>query len=303
MRACRQRGFRTSLLPSSLLTLSFSSITCVTPYQSLPLASSRAASTTTMAESAPKMSKRILATDDPCVVKMQQMMRGKEGLLSLAQGIVHWKPPSSALEAARSAIDEDDTSLYCADDGLASLKEALTEKIKADNGLTNSAVMVTRYICMYTCMHARMYLIDMLHTHSGSNQAYTNVVLSLLDEGDVAILFRPYYFNHMMALQMVGADVEIASVHDDLQPDLAALKSRLESSADKPVKMVTISNPGNPTGVMLPPQTVEKLADMCRKHGTWLIMDNAYEYFSYENQVCVCIIRSLSLHIYAYIYI
>ena len=36
----------------------------------------------------PQIGKRILATDDPCIVKMQKMMRGKEGVLSLAQGIV-----------------------------------------------------------------------------------------------------------------------------------------------------------------------------------------------------------------------
>eukprot|EP00965_Chrysotila_dentata_P133530 4416122-Pleurochrysis_carterae.AAC.3 len=36
-------------------------------------------------------------------------------------------------------------------------------------------------------------------------QAYLNVVLTLLDSGDAACLFRPYYFNHLMALQMTGA--------------------------------------------------------------------------------------------------
>jgi aspartate/methionine/tyrosine aminotransferase len=70
-----------------------------------------------------------------------------------------------------------------ADDGLAALREALTAKIKRENGLSNSGVMVT----------------------SGSNQAYMNVCLSLLDQNDVALVFCPYYFNHMMALQMVTA--------------------------------------------------------------------------------------------------
>ncbi len=36
----------------------------------------------------------------------------------------------------------------------------------------------------------------------GANQGYTNLVLTLLDAGDAAVLFRPYYFNHAMALQM-----------------------------------------------------------------------------------------------------
>lgn len=29
-----------------------------------------------------------------------------------------------------------------------------------------------------------------------------NIVLTLLDAGDRAVLFKPYYFNHLMALQV-----------------------------------------------------------------------------------------------------
>ena len=39
---------------------------------------------------------------------------------------------------------------------------------------------------------------------SGANQAFTNVVLALLDSGDGSVLFAPYYFNHLMAIQMTG---------------------------------------------------------------------------------------------------
>ena len=96
-------------------------------------------------------------------------MRGKDGLLSLAQGtqftcftgtklqyiytyiltlrthigIVHWKPPDTAVDSARRALEEDDTHGYCADDGLPALREALTSKIKTENNLGESAVMVT----------------------------------------------------------------------------------------------------------------------------------------------------------------
>jgi len=34
-------------------------------------------------------------------------------------------------------------------------------------------------------------------------------VLALLDAGDAALLFRPYYFNHLMALQMTGSAREL----------------------------------------------------------------------------------------------
>ena len=39
---------------------------------------------------------------------------------------------------------------------------------------------------------------------AGANQAFTNVVLTLLDTKDSVVLFKPYYFNHLMAVQMTG---------------------------------------------------------------------------------------------------
>ena len=181
---------------------------------------------------ATQASKRVRATDTPCIVQMQQMLRGREGVLSLAQGIVHWPPPEAALAAGVAAMGERSTSLYGPDDGLPELRAALKEKLRVENGIDGGEVMVT----------------------AGANQAYTNVVLSLLDAGDAAALFRPYYFNHLMALQMTGSqlDLWLPPSLPDLQPDIGALRAELEARArgDRPpLRMLTLVNPGNATGV------------------------------------------------------
>jgi len=213
-------------------------------------------------------SQRIQATDTPCIVTMQQMMRGREGILSLAQGIVHWSPPAAALQEASDLVTQASTSLYGADDGLPELRTALKAKIATENGLVASEVMVT----------------------AGANQAYTNVVLSLLDAGDTAVLFKPYYFNHLMALQMTGssAEVVVAPSTSELQPDLTVLRAEMEArhaEGRPPVRMVTISNPGNPTGVMIPKESLVEAQALCVEHGAWLVMDNTYEHFEYPHQV------------------
>tara|TARA_B110001452_G_scaffold118120_1_gene97980 strand:+ start:125 stop:1501 length:1377 start_codon:yes stop_codon:yes gene_type:complete len=213
------------------------------------------------------ISRRIADTDAPVIVGMQQMLKGKSDVMSMAQGIVHWPPPSEALQAARAALDEPQTSLYCADDGLPALRDALKQKLARDNGLVSSEVMVT----------------------AGANQAYTNVVLSLLDAGDAAVLYRPYYFNHLMALQMTGsaADVVLPPSTPDMQPDLAALQGEIEARAAAgrpPIKLVTLVNPGNPTGVMIPRPTLEAFSAVCEQNGIWLVLDNTYEHFAYEGE-------------------
>eukprot|EP00434_Breviolum_minutum_P015144 symbB.v1.2.013356.t1/scaffold942.1/size149982/7 len=183
-------------------------------------------------------SKRIRFTDEPCIVAMQRMLRGKDGIMSLAQGIVHWSPPASALEAARKAAEEADTNSYCADDGLPVFREALKEKLKKENGLEGVEVMVT----------------------AGANQAYTNLVCTLLDEEDSAVLFRPFYFNHRMALQMTGghANVVLAPSTKEYLPDVEWLEKRL-------------SQPINGERIRM-------------RHQVWLVVDNTYEHFTYEEE-------------------
>ena len=85
---------------------------------------------------------------------MQRMLRGKEGILSLAQGVVHWQPPAAALSAVEELVYTPAVSAYGADDGLPELREALRQKLSEENGLPDQDVMVT----------------------AGANQAFVNVV-------------------------------------------------------------------------------------------------------------------------------
>jgi len=230
------------------------------------------------------VSSRMSATDVPCIVQMQQMLRGKSDVLSLAQGIVHWSPPELALAAGRAAVMEGDTSLYGADDGILPLREALKAKLRTENALTNSEVMVT----------------------AGAKQAYTNVVLTLMDAGDASCLFRPYYFNHLMALQMTGSAKQLVLPPSlpDLQPDVSALRRELEgraASSDPQLKMVTLVNPGNPSGVMIPRATLEEASALCASHGVWLVIDNTYEHFAYaEGPAHECIEGDHILNVFSF---
>jgi len=207
----------------------------------------------------PAKSRRIVATDTPCIVNMQRMLRGKTGLTSLAQGIVHWSPPPSALEAAVDAKSVSASSSYGADEGDPDLRAALQRKLAKVNHLEGVSVMVT----------------------AGANQAFTNLVLALCDAGDYAVLFAPYYFNHLMALQMSSVEPLIGPVvSETMMPDISWLKEQL--SSDRQVKMVVVCNPCNPTGALAPQSLLEEMSALCAAHQCWLVVDNTYEDFIYE---------------------
>lgn len=87
---------------------------------------------------------------------------------------------------------------------------------------------------------------------SGANQAFTNVVAALCDSSDKVVLFKPYYFNHLMALQMTEGGSNVTYGPCDpltLHPDLDWLETAL-TGPNKP-KMVVVVNPCNPTGIFL----------------------------------------------------
>lgn len=48
---------------------------------------------------------------------------------------------------------------------------------------------------------------------AGANQAFVNLVLALLDPQDAVVLFAPYYFNHMMAIQVISELSHVFPAH------------------------------------------------------------------------------------------
>ncbi|XBI16388.1 hypothetical protein VPH35_058650 [Triticum aestivum] len=188
--------------------------------------------------------------------------------MSLAQGIVYWQPPEAALNKVKEIVWEPATSKYGADDGLPELREALLEKLRRENKLTKSSVMVT----------------------AGANQAFVNLVLTLCDAGDSVVMFAPYYFNSFMSFQMTGVtDILVgASNPKTLHPDVDWLEKVLKESNPIP-KLVTVVNPGNPSGAFIPKPMLQRISDLCRNAGAWLVVDNTYEYFMYDKMEHYCL--------------
>ena len=236
----------------------------------------------------PRVSSRTLATLDPCVVLMKRIISehagawsdDPHGIFSLAQGVVHWKPPRGCYEALAGAVSanlEDGNDgdgavvhTYCPAEGYPPLLSRLRTKLKEENGLTDPHVMVT----------------------AGANQAYVNCVLTLMDEDDGTgsqsrcVVFEPYYFNHVMAVQSTrGEGALLVGPTDGGVPDLDWLRDRLEEhrhvdgTGGNSIRMVTLVNPGNPTGVALDHSFLAEIVRLTGEHGVWLVVDNTYEHF------------------------
>ncbi|CAN1285717.1 Aromatic aminotransferase ISS1 [Linum perenne] len=215
-----------------------------------------------------RLARRALETEMPVMVQIQELVRGAKNVISLAQGVVYWQPPKEAMEKVKELIWEPSVSRYGADEGIPELREALLQKLRRENKLVKSSVMVT----------------------AGANQAFVNLVLALCDAGDSAVMFAPYYFNAYMSFQMTGVTNIIVGPGDPktLYPDADWLKKTLAETKPVP-KVVTVVNPGNPSGTYIPEPLLKRISDICKEAGSWLIVDNTYEYFMYDGLKHTCI--------------
>ena len=46
--------------------------------------------------------------------------------------------------------------------------------------------------------------------------------------------------------------------------------------------------------------SLERAAEICERHGAWLLVDNAYEYFVYEGRQHHCVSGAHIIHIFSF---
>lgn len=225
------------------------------------------------------LARRALETDTPVMVQIQELFRGTKDAMSLAQGVVYWKPPTQALDKVKELVGEPSTSRYGADEGLPELIDALKTKLYHENKLYKSSVMVT----------------------AGANQAFVNLVLTLCDAGDSVVMFAPYYFNSFMSFQMTGITNILVGPGEPktLYPDADWLKQTLMETNPKP-KLVSVVNPGNPSGTYIPEPLLKRISNLCKVAGSWLVVDNTYEYFMYDGLKHTCIEGDHILNVFSF---
>ena len=203
-------------------------------------------------------SRRLAAVQSPVIPTVARWIAATPGTISLGQGVVSYGPPPEAIEAARRFGSAPGDHRYGAVEGLPVLIEGLEQKLARENGIIArpaSRVVVT----------------------AGSNMGFINAILAIVDDGDEVILPVPFYFNHDMAVEMVGARAVRVSTKPDYQLDLDAIA---RAFTPRTRAVVTVS-PNNPTGAVYPEADLRSLNAMCRDRGVFHIHDEAYEYFTY----------------------
>src|SRR5262249_45699137 len=166
------------------------------------------------------------AVQTPVIPVVGDLVRATPGAISLGQGVVHYGPPPEALEAARRFGTDPQDHKYKAVEGIPELLKLIAEKLSRENK---------------TSLAGRSIVVS-----AGGNMAFFNAVLAIADTGDEIILPTPYYFNHEMAIVMLGCKPVLVPTTDEYQLNIGSLQSAI---TPRTRAIVTVS-PNNPSGAV-----------------------------------------------------
>ena len=123
---------------------------------------------------------------------------------------------------------------------------------------------------------------DVLITTGGS-EALLLTCLSILDPYTEVIVPEPYYPNYTTFVHAAGGRIRALPTYPE-EGYRYANRKRIESLITKNTRAILITNPGNPTGVVLTQEEMRMIADVAKKHDLFLICDEVYREFCYDDQ-------------------
>lgn len=184
--------------------------------------------------------------------------QGKE-VFHLNIGQPDIKTPSEALEAVRNADIE--VLAYSPSEGYATYRKALAAYYAKNEIHINSE--------------------DLIVTTGGS-EAILFAMGAICDPGDEVIIPEPFYANYNGF--SVNAGVNVVPVTSKIEEGFALPPiEEFEALINPNTKAIMICNPGNPTGYLYTEEELMALRDLVLKHDLYLLADEVYREFAYDN--------------------
>jgi N-succinyldiaminopimelate aminotransferase len=187
-------------------------------------------------------------------------LAGTTGSVNLGQGFPDTDGPAEIAAAAAAAILEGRGNQYPPGPGIPELRQAVAAHQKRFYGLDfdpDTQVLVT----------------------AGATEGIAAALIALLEPGDEAIAFEPYYDSYAASVAMAGAArVPVTLRPPDFRPDIDALRAAITSRT----RLILLNTPHNPTGVVFTPDELAQIAELACSHDLLVVSDEVYEHMVYE---------------------
>src|SRR6202163_4080208 len=179
------------------------------------------------------------------------------------------------IKAAAIAAIEAGFTKYTPSSGIPELRQAISEKLQADNELT--------------------YRASQIVVSNGAKHACYNAILATCQPGDEVIIPSPYWVSYPDMVRLAGADPVIVPTTERNAWKMRA--EDFENAMTPRTKMLILNSPGNPTGSVYRREELEGIVEVAAEEDIYILSDEIYEKLVYDDAKHVSI-ASLSPEAY-----
>jgi aspartate aminotransferase len=181
------------------------------------------------------------------------------GAINLGLGQPDFDTPQHIKDAAIKAINEGFTA-YTVNMGIPELREALSKKFRAENGIDYSPaeIMVT----------------------SGASEALHLALQALCGKGDEVLVPDPGFVAYIALATLANAEPISVPLGSGLKYDPEVVKGMIT----KNTKAIVLNSPSNPTGTVQTKAEVKAIAEIADDRNVTVISDEVYEHFIYDGE-------------------
>ncbi len=134
----------------------------------------------------------------------------------------------------------------------------------------------------YAKLGVKLEREDILAT-SGGGEALEFIMACILDDGDELLVPEPFYANYNTFTFMSGGVIHPIPTSADNGYRFADRKL-IESQINERTRAILVTNPGNPTGLVLTHEEMRVIADVVKEHDLFLVADEVYREFIYDDE-------------------
>jgi aspartate/methionine/tyrosine aminotransferase len=178
--------------------------------------------------------------------------------INLGQGFPDFPAPDFIKEAAARAIAADHNQ-YAPAPGVPRLRRTIAEHFQRRHGhAVDPEAEVT--------------------VAGGATEILFDAVLALLDPGDEAIVFEPFYDAYVPDIQMAGGTARVVTLRP---PDWRFDPDELRAAFGPRTRLIVINTPHNPTGKVFGADELDLIAALCLEHDVVAVADEVYSELVY----------------------
>lgn len=187
-------------------------------------------------------------------LKAQARARG-EDIVDFGMGNPDLPTPKHIVDKLTEASQRPDTHRYSMSRGIPRLRRAITRWYHSRYNVAldpESEAIVT----------------------IGSKEGLAHLALATLGPGDAVLVPNPAYPIHPYGVVIAGADIRHVPLVEG-GDFFSELEKAIKDTWPKP-KMLVINFPANPTAQCVELSFFERVVEICREHGIWIVHDLAY---------------------------